>query len=172
MPGRHAGGRDHQGQRNLLRRRPKLALALAGTAFFAMAGIGVTAAAASQAGAPYSCVTTQLPHGTCGPYDNYPQIHIAGPGAIAAPYVDQNDWSGYAGYQSTLSANSPGDWQAKVTVPAGADGSVKSFINSGWGIAWPPQPIDSYSSITSSYTESFTHSAQVRAWAAYDLWFN
>ena len=128
------------------------------------------ASSGAALGGAYSCVTSQEPHGTCGPYDDYSRISVPGPN-VTAPYVDQNAWANNPGYTSTLHANSPGDWYLTASVET-HDGGVQAYPNSGWGMAWPEVAIDSYASTVSTYKESFTHNSKVIAWAAYDLWFN
>ena len=104
------------------------------------------------------------PHGTCGPYSNYPQIT----GTTDEPYVDQNVWGGNSTYQQTLYANSPGDWYviANATNPSG---SVLTYPNTGW---LSTGAVDGFSTTTSSYSVTMPNNSNTFGWAAYDLWFN
>ena len=110
----------------------------------------------------WACVTSD-PMGHC-PFGADPQIT----GANDDPYVDQNVWNPISGWQQTLSANSPGDWQVVANMPIGNTGVV-SYPNTGVDMAGA---VDSYSQTTSSFSETMPHNSQTSAWAMYDLWFN
>jgi len=94
-----------------------------------------------------------------------------GSSSTSLPTVEQDAWSDNPAYTSTLHASSPGDWYLTANVSTHF-GGVQAFPNTGWGMPWPEIKVGSYSSIASSYSESFTHNAQTMAWAAYDLWLN
>ncbi len=114
----------------------------------------------------WACVTSdQLGH--C-PFGADPQISWSG-GAL--PYVDQNVWNPIAGWEQTLSANGPGDWQVEANMPAG-NTAVVSFPNTGLDFTDPNTSVDSYSQITSRFSEDMNATANTSAWAMYDLWFN
>jgi hypothetical protein len=101
--------------------------------------------------------------GQCN-YPSYPQII----GANSDPWVGENVWSGDTSYQQTLYANSPSDWY--VTANANTNfGGVLAYPNTGFYMSGA---IDSFSSVTSSFSTNFPHNAATAGWAAYDLWFN
>jgi hypothetical protein len=132
----------------------------------------IKAAPSSSATTPpptsWACVTSAQ-QGACpssGAYTSYPQIAM--PDGIAGPYVDQNVWNPISGWQQTLSANSPGDWQVVANMPAG-NTAVVAFPNTGFD---PTGTVDSYSQITSAFDETMNATSQTSAWAMYDLWFN
>jgi hypothetical protein len=84
------------------------------------------------------------------------------------PTVGQNIWSGDATYQQTLYASSPSDWYVMANANTHF-GGVLTFPNTGF---YMTGAIDSYSSITSTFSTSFPHNSTTMGWAAYDLWFN
>ncbi len=89
-------------------------------------------------------------------------------GVSSVPYVNQNIWAGSATYKQTLYATSPESWY----VVANANthfGGVLTFPNTGWDMSGA---VDSYSSVTSSYSTTIPVNAQTAGWAAYDLWLN
>jgi hypothetical protein len=89
-------------------------------------------------------------------------------GASSDPYVDQNIWAGDANYKQTLYATNPGNWY--VTANANTNfGGVLTYPNTGFSMAGS---VDSYSSVTSSYSTTIPTNARTAGWAAYDLWFN
>lgn len=97
-------------------------------------------------------------------YTAYPPIV----GANSDPYVDQNIWSHDASYKQTLYASNPGNWY----VVANANthfGGVLTYPNTGFFMTGA---VDSYSSLTSSYSTTIPDNARTAGWAAYDLWFN
>jgi hypothetical protein len=111
----------------------------------------------------YSCVATD-PKGRCGPYPDYAKIV----GANSWPWVDQNVWTGQAGYSQTLYANSPGDWYIVANADFG-NGGILTYPNTGF---WMTNTVDSFSSITSTFNTTFPHDDKTIGWAAYDLWLN
>jgi hypothetical protein len=89
-------------------------------------------------------------------------------GASSNPYVGQNIWSGDSSYKQTLYATSPSSWY--VTADANTNfGGVLTYPNTGFSMSGA---VDSYSSLTSSYSTTIPDNAQTAGWAAYDLWFN
>ena len=110
----------------------------------------------------WACVTSAQ-SGGC-PFGPDPQIT----GVNSDPYVDQNVWSPISGWQQTLSANGPGDWQVVANMPAGNTGVV-SYPNTG---VYLSGAVDSYSQTTSSFRETMNANPQTSAWAMYDLWYN
>jgi hypothetical protein len=110
----------------------------------------------------WACMTSDR-MGHC-PFGADPQIT----GASSDPWVDQNVWSPISGWQQTLTSNGPGDWQVVANMPAGNTGVV-SFANTGVDLSGA---VDSYSQITSSFSETMNATNQTTAWAMYDLWFN
>ena len=101
--------------------------------------------------------------GQCN-FPSYPGIV----GISGDPWVGQNIWSGDTTYKQTLYATSPGDWY--VVANANTDfGGVLTYPNTGFNM---DGAVDSYSSLTSSFSTTIPDNAQTAGWAAYDLWFN
>jgi hypothetical protein len=118
-----------------------------------------TSAPAQSGGA--ACVQTT--NARCS-FSSFPGIT----GASSTPWVDQNIWAGSSTYKQTLHATNPGNWY----VVANANthfGGVLTYPNTGFDMTGP---VDSYSSVTSSFNASIPTNAQTAGWAAYDLWFN
>src|SRR5262249_22704525 len=142
------------------------------TAATSKAGIGATAATTS-----YSCTTSVLSTGACGPYTGYQGILVNGsvpPGVnYSAPTITHDDWANNPAYTATIQANNPGNWQVTANVNTPGDGSVKAFPDAGWGMPWPEVKVDSFPVTTSSWNVTVpTDNTQVDGWAGYDLWFN
>ena len=110
----------------------------------------------------WACVTSAQT-GHC-PFGSDPQITAAS----SDPWVDSNVWSAIAGWKQTLSANGPGDWKVVANVPAG-NTSVVAYPNTG---AYYSGTVDSYSHMTSSFTEDMKKTSQTSGWGMYDLWYN
>ncbi len=110
----------------------------------------------------WACVTSTL-KGHC-PFGPNSQIT----GASSAPWVDQNVWSPVPGWQQTLSADSPNDFQVVANMPVGNTGVV-AYPNSG---VYFSGAVDSYSRFTSSFVEDMHKTHQTSGWAMFDLWFN
>jgi hypothetical protein len=93
-----------------------------------------------------SC-TTNSSKGTCGPYA-YPQIE----GAVANPWVANNVWSPIPGWQQTLNAKSPGDWQVTANLAAGNTAVVSMpGTSANYGLTTGPAPLPP--KIVSSFAE-------------------
>jgi hypothetical protein len=107
---------------------------------------------------------TSEQRGRCGPYSDHPTIT----GVNSDPWVDQNMWTGTANYSQTLHANGPTDWDIVANANLG-NGGVLTYPNTGF---WMTGPVDSSSSVISTFSTTFPHDAQTIGWAAYDLWFN
>ena len=73
------------------------------------------------------------------PFGANPQIT----GAAGLPWVGQNVWSPIAGYQQTLSANSPQNWQVVANAPRRR--AVIAYPNTG---AYFGGSVDSYHQVT------------------------
>ena len=127
-----------------------------------VASLTIGQSPANGSGPSWACVTSAQ-DGHC-PFGADPQIT----GASSDPWVDQNVWSPIPGWQQTLFANGPGDWQVVANMPAGNTGVV-SYPNTG---VYLSGTVDSYSQITSSFSETMNINSQTSAWAMYDLWFN
>lgn len=135
-------------------------------------GGGSASSTQAQAAAPtttgasvatrWACVTSEV-KGHC-PFASSSQIT----GASSDPWVDQNVWSPIPGWQQTLSADSPNDFQVKANMPPGNNGVV-AYPNSG---VYYSGPVDSYSRFTSSFAENMHETSGTSGWAMYDLWFN
>lgn len=126
----------------------------------------------------WSCVSPNIPNkgGTCplndSGFTNHPTITGIG---VNNPGITHNVWSGDRHYQATLYANSPSDWKVVVNTINDAGGGVLAYPNVGWYPYpnLPEVPVDSYSSITSSWNVTIPSDSRTTAgWAGYDLWFN
>jgi hypothetical protein len=117
---------------------------------------------ASTTSTSWNCITSNE-KGHC-PFSGSSQIT----GASSDPWVDQNVWSPISGWQQTLYANSPGGWQVVANMPAG-NTAVVSFPNTG---VFYSGTVDSYSQITSSFSENMHATSGTSGWAMYDLWLN
>jgi hypothetical protein len=102
--------------------------------------------------------------GTCGPY-SYTAIQ----GSPSQITVGQNAWSPVQGWQQTLHATNPGNWEVAANMPAG-NTSVVSFPNTGANYDNPL--LSSFPAMYSSFSESMDATSATDAHAAYDLWFN
>lgn len=110
------------------------------------------------------CVTSAA-KGSCGPY-LYPSI--AGSDGSNTT-VGQDVWNPIAGWSQTLYATNPGSWYVTANLPAG-NTAVVSFPNTGE--SYDSNPLSSFSSIYSSFTEDMHPTAGTSAEAAYDIWLN
>jgi hypothetical protein len=140
-----------------------------------MSAVGCASAATSTpklspspSSLPSADCTTSAAKGRCGPYDNYAQITRT----TSSTYVGNNVWSTISGWQQTLYANDPGNWQVVANMPTG-NTAVVSYpsIGANYGqITDVPTPLSNYSSIYSSFSENMNATAGTSAWAAYDIW--
>jgi hypothetical protein len=83
-------------------------------------------------------------------------------------WVDQNAWTGDAGYDQMLHSTSPREWY----IIGNADtnfGGVLTFPNTGF---WMTGVVRETPPVTSSWSVEFPHTDTTMAWAMYDLWFN
>lgn len=125
----------------------------------------------------YSCIVLDA-KGNCpsdAGYTNHPRI--TGIGNLTdngnPPVISSDIWSGNPSYSSTLYANSPSDWKVVANVNNTSGGGVEAYPNVGWYPTPAETPIDSYSSITSSWNVAIpTDTSTTAGWAGYDLWFN
>jgi hypothetical protein len=108
--------------------------------------------------------TTSAAKGSCGPYA-YPQIQ-GNPSEIT---VGQDVWNPMSGWQQTLTATDPGNWQVTANMPD-KNTAVISFPNTGANYNSPQ--LSSFPAIYSSFAETMGSSSATNAHAAYDLWFN
>jgi hypothetical protein len=108
--------------------------------------------------------TTSAAKGSCGPY-TYPQIQ-GNPSEIT---VGQDVWNPISGWQQTLTATNPGNWQVTANMPD-KNTAVISFPNTGANYNSPQ--LSSFPAIYSSFSETMGSSSATNAHAAYDLWFN
>jgi hypothetical protein len=108
--------------------------------------------------------TTSAAKGSCGPYA-YPQIQ-GNPSEIT---VGQDVWNPISGWQQTLTATNPGNWQVTANMPD-KNTAVISFPNTGANYNSPQ--LSSFPAIYSSFSETMGSSSATNAHAAYDLWFN
>jgi hypothetical protein len=108
--------------------------------------------------------TTSAAKGSCGPY-TYPQIQ-GNPSEIT---VGQDVWNPISGWQQTLTATNPGNWQVTANMP-NKNTAVISFPNTGANYNSPQ--LSSFPAIYSSFSETMGSSSATNAHAAYDLWFN
>ena len=132
---------------------------------------------AAAAPGAWQCVTS-APSGNCGAYD-YPRI-VSSNGYNT--YIGNNCWADPSCSQ-TVSANSPGDWQVRADEPAGNTAvktypDVQQLFNNWTGSGWGPcgactdTPLNSLTSLTSSYAESTPHNAATIAQFAWDIWMD
>lgn len=86
--------------------------------------------------------------------------------------VGNDVWTGEVPpqYSQTLYAFNPGDWYVTANTNSHF-GGVIAFPNTGFDM--PINPVDSYSSLTSSWNVTIpTDNTKTAGWATYDLWFN
>jgi hypothetical protein len=128
-----------------------------------------------------ACVTSEYDHSAQCDFPISPKI--TGTQANHNPWVSQDVWNPVAGGTQTLTANSPSNWHVVAQVPANhdSDGGIVSFPDTGFWMGAAPTaapwvgttPVDSYSSITSSWNVTIPADPNVSAgWGAYDLWLN
>jgi len=121
-----------------------------------------SAAPTPTSGGGAACVTSAA-KGECGPFA-YPQVE----GTSGNPSVGNNVWAPISGWQSTLYANSPGNWYVTANMPAG-NTAVVSYPSSGSNYG---RALSSFSSLYSSFSENMNATSATSAWAAYDIWLN
>jgi hypothetical protein len=122
-----------------------------------------TPSSPSGLGAP--CVTS-AGRGSCGPYS------YAGITGGNQTSVIQDVWNPIDGASQTLTAYNPGNWSASASMPAG-NTAVVSYPDTQQIYttnANAPDPLSSFSSITSSFTGSDPDGAGSDYEAAYDIW--
>jgi len=110
------------------------------------------------------CVTSAA-MGSCGPY-LYPAI-TGSNGSNTT--VGQDVWNPISGWSQTLHSTNPGNWYAIANLPAD-NTAVISYPNTGE--SYDSNPLTSFSSIYSSFSETMNPTAGTRAEAAYDIWLN
>jgi hypothetical protein len=98
----------------------------------------------------------------CGPFD-YPQIE----GTSSNPTVGNNVWNPISGWQQTLYANNPGDWNIVANLPAG-NTAVVSYPSSSAN--FNNKPLSDIKELSSSFAETMNANNQTSAWAMYDIW--
>jgi len=120
----------------------------------------------SGAGAP--CIRSS-DSGGCGPYD-YPQISGSDGDNTS---VSQDVWNPIARASQRLTAYNPGDWGVSADMPA-SNTAVVSYPDVGQIYTTSgdtPDPLSSFNSITSSFTEYGPGSGGGDDYeAAYDIW--
>jgi hypothetical protein len=125
-----------------------------------------TAPSPSSAGA--ACVTS-ADNGSCGPYD-FPGISAS---SGSNTNVIQDVWNPISGASQTLTAVSPDDWSVVANMPA-SNTAVVSYPDIQQLYTTDsdtPDPLSSFSSITSSFAESGPGSGGGDDYeAAYDIW--
>jgi hypothetical protein len=129
-----------------------------------IAGCGI---AAPGRPTPAGC-TTSAQKGTCGPYDDYPQIT----GTTSSTYVNNNVWNPITGWRQALSVTNPGRWRVTANIPAG-NTAVVSYPSVGGNYGQTNDtstPLSDYASIYSSFSENMNATSKTSAWAAYDIW--
>lgn len=131
----------------------------------------VTAGATSSAsrggtdtGGTAKCVTSAA-RANCGPYKDLSITGSDGRNTL----VGQDVWNPVPGWAQTLYVNDPGNWRAVANMPAG-NSSVVSYPDTGE--EYDANPLTSYSSIYSSFTEDMHPTNGTSAEAAYDIWLN
>jgi hypothetical protein len=124
----------------------------------------------------YSCTTTAK-LGSCVFPEDKSEFSGISPGTgrprSDGLEIDQNVWnsgsSDCKGSSQTLSANGVDNFAITANYPVG-NTAVCTYPN-----VWPHdarESVDSYSKITSSFSESFPHNSATHAWGMFDLWFN
>ncbi len=136
----------------------------------AVACAPVAAALAAPASLPNAAkgCSTSAAQGSCGPYDNYPNIT----GTTSSTNIGNNVWNPIHGWHQTLSASSPGDWQVTANMPAG-NTAVASYpsVGANYGRANnTPTPLGKFAMVRSWFTERMNATARTSAWAAFDIW--
>jgi hypothetical protein len=112
--------------------------------------------------------STSAAQGKCGPYDSYRDIT----GTASSTYIGNNVWNPVHGWQQTLPATNPGNWQVTANMPAG-NTAVASYPSVGANYGQSNNvstPLSSFSMIGSWFTENMHAMARTRAWGAYDIW--
>lgn len=111
--------------------------------------------------------STSAANGSLGPYLYAPITSSNG----ANTHLNNNVWNAGSapGWAQTLTATDPGNWSVVANITN----------NSGAVISYPDveqdyneQPLSSFQSITSSYTETMNATAGSLCEAAYDIWLN
>lgn len=162
---------------NTSRWRPRLPKKmLAAGAVLLLAAGGAAASSGIAHAETFSC-TTSSPTGACpaggGGYTNYAGFSdFSSQMNFGSPYADANEWGQVSGETQTLSANSPGDWQVAVNIPASSNpsGAVTTYPNGGFVLNNPP--LTSYGDITSAFADSIPTGSGNSGWQGYDNWFN
>ena len=114
----------------------------------------------------WNCVISAA-SGNCGPYSYPPNTMASGYNT----YVGQDVWNPIPGWQQTLSAKNPGDWQVTANMPDG-NTAVVSYPSSSQGASGNgTQPlISGMTSLVSSFSENMHANSHTDAEAAYDIW--
>lgn len=127
-------------------------------------------------GAPYSC-STSAAKGVCPSssqgYTSYaPFSDFSSWWNYDMPIVSADMWSPVSGETQTVRANSPGDWNATVDIPAGSNptGEVTTYPDAGMDLNNPP--LLDFGDITSSLADTVPSDPTSVGWQGYDLWFN
>jgi hypothetical protein len=126
------------------------------------------AAAAGTAVGPSALAatcTTSTSSGSCGPY-LYPQITSS---SGYNTYVNNEVWNAVPGWKQTLTATDPGNWSVTANMPAG-DTAVVSYPDTQQ--LYSENPLSSYTSLTSRFSEALNPNSGTMAEAAYDIWCN
>jgi Glycosyl hydrolase family 12 len=125
-------------------------------------------AAPTPSGSGTRCVTA-ADRGQCGPY-TYAGITGSGGGST---FVIQDVWNPVSGASQTLTAYNPGQWSVSADMPAGRTGVVSypDVQQIYTTTSDTPDPLSSFHSLTSSFTESGPGSSGGNDYeAAYDIW--
>lgn len=114
-----------------------------------------------------SVCTLNSPSGdsdSCGPY-SYPEDTEANG---SNTYVGMDFWNPQSGDSQTLYATNPGDWYVTFNAPAGQ--TVLTFPNTEQ--LYNSEPLDSFSALYASFSESNDESTNTSADIGFDNWFN
>jgi hypothetical protein len=129
-------------------------------------GTDATSADPSKKGA--ACVTSSG-KGTCGPY-GYADIT----GSIGSDtFVLNNMWAANNGTTQTLTAYGPGRWSVVAHAGPAGNTSVQTYPDTQQIYTQTdnsPDPLSSFGSILSSFTENMHATRGTSAEAAYDMW--
>jgi hypothetical protein len=112
---------------------------------------------------------TSAAHGSCGPY-NYPGITGSNG---SNTLVLNNMWAANSGTTQTLTASDPGSWSVVANSQPAGSTAVQTYPDTQQIYTQPnntPDPLSSFGSITSSFTEKMGAARGTSAEAAYDIW--
>jgi hypothetical protein len=126
-----------------------------------------TSAPTSPATGP-QCVTSSA-KGSCGPYSFAGITGSSG----SSTYVLNNMWAANSGTTQTLTSTGPGSWSVVANAGPAGSTAVQTYPDTQQLYTKSnnaPDPLSSFSSIVSSFTEKMGEASGTSAEAAYDIW--